>query len=179
MRALLAIAAGFVLAVPSLAAAETVSAAFTTPDGGVSTGSYSGIVRITVDGIGQSAGTAFNDAFYVIGPPPYNDPSYYQLAFSTTTLVPFDPAHDAVNFIVGGLPAYDPSHSYTFLLNTGLSTPGQLHFGVSDGDFGDNSGSYRITISAVPEPATWAMMVGGFAFGGFALRRRNAVLGIA
>jgi PEP-CTERM motif len=38
-----------------------------------------------------------------------------------------------------------------------------LHFGVSDGDFADNTGFYTITVTGVPEPATWAMMLIGFA----------------
>lgn len=33
--------------------------------------------------------------------------------------------------------------------------------------------NYRVTIAAVPEPATWAMMIGGLAAVGFASRRQN------
>jgi PEP-CTERM motif len=65
------------------------------------------------------------------------------------------------------LPAYEASHVYSFELNTGLLSPGQLHFSVSDGDFTDNSGFYTITVTSVPEPATWAMMLLGFAGLGF------------
>lgn len=45
-------------------------------------------------------------------------------------------------------------------------------FGTSDG-----LGGYLddITISVVPEPATWGMMLGGFAMVGFAARRRKTV----
>jgi len=37
------------------------------------------------------------------------------------------------------------------------------------------TGTLTATISAVPEPATWAMMLIGFGAIGFAMRRRNAV----
>jgi len=164
---------------PTLAA-ETLTASFTTPDGGVTTGSYDDIVSVTVSGVGQSDATEFNDAFYVYtgSGAPFHDPSYYQLTFGTSTLTTFNPAQDASNFLVGSLPAYDSSHEYTFLLNTGVTSPTQLHFGVGDGDFGDNSGAFTITVAEVPEPATWALMLVGFGRLGGALRthKRRTVM---
>ena len=160
----------------SSAMAETVITSFTQPDGGVTTGLYSGIVHITVSGTGMSLGSDLNDAFYLFDPqnPAVHDPNYYQLSFSTSTLVPFAPGQDAVNFILGGLPVYNPSHVYSFDLDTGSAVLTQLHFGVSDGNFADNSGSFTIEVSAVPEPSTWAMMILGFAGLGFmAYRRKN------
>jgi hypothetical protein len=135
-----------------------------------------GKVQITVSGVGQSAGSAYNDAFYVYtNGTPYNDPSYYQLTFGTTTLVGFNPSQDIKNFLVGPLPVYNPDHLYTFDINTGASTPTALHFGVGDGDFADNSGAFRITVTSVPETSTWIMMLAGFAGLGFAgLRRKDA-----
>ena len=183
------------LAVGALAAlfaspafAETIIVPFTTPDAGQTTGLYDNIVQITVSGVGQSLGTAFNDAFYLYTDsagnpitPPVNDPSYYQMTFGTATLVAFDPAQDVKNFLVGPIPAYNSSHTYTFDINTGVSTPTQLHFGVSDGDFSDNSGAYTITVTqaAVPEASTWAMMLAGFAVLGLAaVSRRKALLAV-
>jgi hypothetical protein len=161
---------------PALAATETLTAVFTTPDGGVTVNQYDGIVDVTVSGVGQSAGSFFNDAFYVYdNGPPYNDPLYYQLTFGTTTLVALDPAQDAKNFLVGALPAYNSSHTYSFELDTGLVTPGHLHFGVSDGDFADNSGAFTITVASVPEASTWTMLMLGFAGLGFAAYRSRKV----
>jgi hypothetical protein len=162
-------------------ASETVIAPFTTPDGAITTGTYDNIVQITVSGVGQSLGTDFNDAFYVYTDgsgnpvPPFNDPSFYQLTFGTTTLVPLDPAQDIKNFLVGPIPAFDSGHTYTFDINTGVSTPTQLHFGVSDGDFADNSGAFTVTIAqvAVPEASTWAMMLLGIAGLAFAAANRS------
>jgi hypothetical protein len=34
--------------------------------------------------------------------------------------------------------------------------------------------SFRVLVNAIPEPATWAMMIGGFGLAGAALRRRAA-----
>ncbi len=164
------------LAAINPASAEIVSATFTQPDGGVTTGLYDGIVHVMVSGFGQSLSSDLNDAFYLFDPqnPPVHDGSFYQLTFGTSTLVGFDPAQDAINFLIGGLPAYSATHVYSFDLNTGVSVPTQLHFGTSDGNFSDNSGSFSITVSAVPEASTWAMMILGFAGIGFmAYRRRN------
>ncbi len=173
---------GILLLLAPVAHAETVPVSFTTPDGGVSSGLYSGNVLLNVSGTGQSAGQDHNDAFYIYanasGNPvaPHRDGSYYQLTFGTVPLVGFNPAQNAVNSLVGPIPAYAPSHDYSFILNTGLAIPGALHFGVGDGNFGDNSGAYRVTITqlgAVPEPGSVALLIGMGASGLLALRRRR------
>lgn len=64
---------------------------------------------------------------------------------------------------------------------------GRLYFGLPDasgfngpsGFYADNAGSFAVSVSAVPEPATWAMMLIGFGGLGAALRRsrgRQALL---
>jgi hypothetical protein len=95
---------------------EALTATFTQPDGGVTSGAYDGLVEISVSGTGQSDGQNFNDAFYVYSAgPPFNDPSYYQLSFGTNTLVPFAPAQDAKNFIVYDLATGMEVHTYQLL----------------------------------------------------------------
>src|SRR5512140_1954437 len=129
------------LASINAASAETITASFLQPDGGVTSGFYGGTVHIAVSGIGRSDGSTLNDAFYEFHRgSSAHDASYYQLTFGTSTLVGYDPAQDALNFLVGGLPAYNPSHVYNFDLSTGALLPTQLHFGVSDGIFSDNCG---------------------------------------
>ena len=54
---------------------------------------------------------------------------------------------------------------------TGLS--GELTVGYWDSYYGDNSGAQSLTISAVPEPASWAMMLIGVGAVGGALRSRR------
>ena len=50
---------------------------------------------------------------------------------------------------------------------------GTLELFYWDSNSGDNRGSIAVSIAAVPEPATWAMMMFGFALAGFAMRRRS------
>jgi hypothetical protein len=69
-----------------------------------------------------------------------------------------------------------------FLVGNGpydATAPGgatQLLLGLNDDIFGDNSGAFLVRVSgpgAVPEPATWTMMIAGFGLAGGALRRRR------
>jgi len=50
---------------------------------------------------------------------------------------------------------------------------GTLELFYWDSNNGDNSNAVSVDVAAVPEPATWAMMIFGFAMAGFALRRRK------
>lgn len=171
---MIAWAAGVALLAASPALAfETLTVGFATPDGGVTTGKYDGIVRVTVTGVGQSQGRRLGDAFYLFSPTPIEHRAYwYQLTYSTSPLTLHERGVDATRAIVGGLPKYDASHAYSFLLDTGTTTPSALHFGISDGMYADNSGALDLTI-AVPEPATWAMMLAGLGIVGVAMRRRQ------
>lgn len=66
---------------------------------------------------------------------------------------------------------------------SGALTAATLNFHVDDTGYLDNSGSFLITSgapvdttaanAAVPEPATWAMMMLGFGAVGYAMRRRG------
>lgn len=147
---------------------ETVTADFDQADGGVSARSYAGFVRLVVSGSGVSCTPATNDAFYIhewlsgCGNPnvvPQHDSSWYQLTFDTQPLVGGNPARTATHFIFYDIdasaevlarpyvPAYRAGHTYSFIVDTGLATPAPLHFGVSDGTFWDNSGTYQIQIT--------------------------------
>lgn len=46
-------------------------------------------------------------------------------------------------------------------------------------DFGDGESRYNFAVAAVPEPASWAMMIGGFGFIGGALRARRRSVAFA
>lgn len=151
---------------------ETLTALFSQADGAATRGAYRGFVQVTVSGSGQSYGTAFNDAFYVYSSrSPYAEGAYYQMTFGTAPLVGLAPSQDAKNFIAYDLaanaepsaayvPKFNPNHTYDLVLNTRTSALANLHFGVSDGDFSDNTGSYKIVVtqlasaSEVPEPVS-------------------------
>ena len=66
--------------------------------------------------------------------------------FATHPLEPA-PADQARRRIRGALPPYNPMHLYTFVLDTGLTTPGQLHFGVGDRGFDDNTGAFQTQVA--------------------------------
>jgi hypothetical protein len=155
--------------------AETLTATFTQPDGGVTLDTYDGLVQLHVTGVGQSYANVYNDAFYLFTNQFSTiqhgwDGGFYQLAFGTGPLGLFDVGNNAANRLVGPLPDYNPDHDYTFILNTGLPSPGHLHFGVSDGGFSDNTGAFTITVTQLdrngnpitfphaPEPGSLALL---------------------
>lgn len=147
-------------------AGENLSVPFTVP--GVATSdAYSGVVEVLVSGTGYSLGPIINDAFhYVPGGYPL-DGQYYQLNLGWTTnpLVPFSGEPNNINnFIVfvegiGAVsnpytPGYNPNNLYHFVVDTTLLGAQSLQFGVSDGNFGDNGGSYNITVWQLKEGAS-------------------------
>lgn len=144
---------------------DSIVAPFVSPST-ATTNTYSGFVEVLVSGTGWSLFNLLNDAFHgVPGGAPY-DPQYYQLniGWSTAPVVPFSgEARNINNFMAfvegigavgaGYTPAYDASHTYHFVVNTGLVTASQLQFGVSDGNFGDNGGQYNISVWQLREGA--------------------------
>src|SRR5450755_1111384 len=131
--------------------------------------------------LGQALGTDYSDAFYVLDPAPTHI-GYWDLAFSTSPLTG-NISQEASNFIVGAIPAFNPSSIYSFDLNTGSSVPTHLFFGVDDDILTDNTGAYVLVVTqldpavvapAVPEPSTWAMLLLGFAGVGFMAYRRKS-----
>jgi hypothetical protein len=155
---------------------EVVYAPFTQAGGVETTGTYEGKVAVIVSGVGQSFANAYNDAFYLlpgadgaVSSPTHE--GFYDLAFGASPIVG-SVSDDAANAIVGVLPGYNSANVYTAILDTGASTPTHLHFGVDDDILSDNSGAYTIAVrqlgaidppAVVPEPATWAMTMLGFA----------------
>ncbi len=138
-------------------------------DAVVTTGLYSGLVELNVSGTGQSEAARYNDAFWVYTgvPSPYNHTIWYQLNVSTQTLlgrldIGFNtsttpPTQLAKHKIVYDLdadtevspvyvPAYRSDHTYSIVVDLGTDVPSQVHFGVADGIFSDNSGAYTIRL---------------------------------
>jgi hypothetical protein len=174
--------------------AESIYVPFAMPDAATSIQAYSGYVRIKVTGIGQSNGLCWNDAFWVFtdsfGAPvtPYEGWGGYQLNCYTSTLVgsiahtytAAEQIYYDVDFPMEVTarpysPPYQASHEYNFVLKVASSTPSNLHFGVCDGIFGDNSGAYNIEVTQMtPEPSTFALLgVGAISLLAYAWRRRK------
>ena len=54
-----------------------------------------------------------------------------------------------------------------------LGTEQTVRFGIADSFYGDNSAGISLNIAAVPEPASWALMLAGFGLVGTLVRRRR------
>ncbi|MXP28834.1 PEPxxWA-CTERM sorting domain-containing protein [Porphyrobacter algicida] len=68
--------------------------------------------------------------------------------------------------------------SQAFLLPTGGALAGSYELHVQGTSGSDGNGyTASVTLSAVPEPATWALMILGFGAIGFSMRRRSAKAG--
>lgn len=157
--------------------AENVVAPFIASGGTPTTSAYSAFVEIIVSGTGYSFGLNENDAFYCSfsadgrcpAPGVVLDPQYYQMNIGMSG-IPFaggeaNNIDQFITFIEGvgsvsprTLPAYDAAeHRYHFILDLPVFAPSLLQFGVSDGIYSDNGGSFNIQMfavvrSLVPEP---------------------------
>jgi hypothetical protein len=82
--------------------------------------------------------------------------------------------------VVIGTPFAPGDGPFTISVPVGAT---ELSLGVNDDIFSDNSGSLQINVagiaSGVPEPATWAMMLLGFAGLGFAFRQSQRKVSFA
>lgn len=82
----------------------------------------------------------------------------------------------------GSVVAIPGNDGFGIFLPTGFTgttyTSSVLVFGYDDqiSNVDDNHDDFIVRVSAVPEPATWALMIGGFAMVGFGMRRRNAIV---
>lgn len=71
------------------------------------------------------------------------------------------------------------ANSTGYLANFTLASAGTVGFFIYDDFLSDNSGGISLSIAAVPEPASWAMMVSGFGLLGAALRRQRKTAAFA
>lgn len=97
----------------------------------------------------------------------------------------FDPTQPLLNALAynDDLDSLMRTSGFTTNLLAGVS-----YFAVATAFDNNGFGAYKLTISgpgdislssAVPEPATWAMMIAGFGLAGAALRRRKGALALA
>lgn len=136
----------------------------------INVGSYS--MRI----FAQQGGNLYQ-AIYTFGPTNQPGGDWYtgsQSSLLASDFKLFDPANYAASGTLTGLDFAGGAITFGFAMRAA---------GVTDGNGnpveGDASGvlradNFRIAINAVPEPATWAMMIAGFGLVGAAMRRRTA-----
>jgi hypothetical protein len=60
-----------------------------------------------------------------------------------------------------------------------LASQGHIYAQVNDTYYSNNGGGFNVSVAAVPEPATWGLMIVGFGGLGAVLRRRRSVAGLA
>lgn len=131
---------------------------------------------ITFEFLGSESGNV--NTFHFAGLPNYSEVDGNHFGAPLDMGSVFAAAGDFLGYFtsVGGTPAGPGDTGFTvFLPNDGSLSSNVLYFGYDDTlQFDDNHDDFiiRATISPVPEPATWAMMVGGIAAVGFAMRRR-------
>jgi hypothetical protein len=119
---------------------------------------YNGTVVVTVSGIIQNAPGVRNDPFYDLSA---NDTSQataaspvrfvYNRFSEGTCLCPQEcpsTSHKIADILVGAYPAFNPSHTYTVILNLGSSAPERINFAYGDCGCSDNDGSFSLTIGA-------------------------------
>ncbi len=104
------------------------------------------------------AGVAGN---YLFSDPSLNSPDGLQQVFAT--------------FGESGASLGLPTGSYTYVaFEDVLGYEDQIR--LSDFDYNDRRFAFTNLSGVVPEPATWAMLVTGFGFVGFAVRRRKSTI---
>ena len=180
---------------------ESIIAPFASSAGAPTAGSYSSLIEIIVSGTGSSFGLNQNDAFYCSlsadercsAPGVVLDSQYYQLNIGMAGLsFAGGEANNIDQFITfidgvgpvpqGTLPPYDAGgNTYHFIANLPISMASTLRFGVSDGIYFDNDGSFAIQVfqvaaSPVPEPQSLVLMMFGLSLL-FGLRLTRACTG--
>lgn len=97
--------------------------------------------------------------------------SFVNVSFSAVSAQAFD----AGNVLLASLVNTNNTSSATGALT--LNGPGISYvvFSGADAQYGIDDLTYTISGTAVPEPASWAMLIAGFGLTGAALRRRRSV----
>jgi len=139
--------------------AETITVPPCGSSPAATTGTYSGVVYVTVGGvIVNTPGNPSTDPFYDVNA---NDPSMevqpnpgwlrYDRASEGNDLCDGSASSHLVSgIIVGTYPTFTGSNSYSVTLDLGGAPAEALHFGIADCGCGDNSGQYTLAISDTP-----------------------------
>lgn len=180
--------AALLAAAAPASAATLVNANIATP---TSLGTFAaGKYKVTTTGTISLAGTAGDGQFDVdangvpVTPVTYSQYSYFNPAGSTIADGQSGIAPGLnIGSLVGSLVANPGSTDFfslgssATLVFAGTTT---LYGAVNDLSFayGNNGGAFSVSIAAIPEPAQWAMLIGGFGVVGGAMRSRRRTLNV-
>lgn len=82
-----------------------------------------------------------------------------------------------IGALMGTLLAASASPADYFLIGYGgtitLLGPTTLYAQVNETFYPNNGGAFQVDVAALPEPAAWTLLIGGFAIAGVALRVRR------
>ncbi|MEK7431046.1 MAG: PEPxxWA-CTERM sorting domain-containing protein [Pseudomonadota bacterium] len=132
------------------------------------------LIEVNYDVTGNQRGGGLDSLFGVLvfdAPTTLHNVTFFGVSFGDFTT-------PSLTFQLSGIPSNYPLTNVAFSATTGNAGSFRLQFGTNSG--GDNMGPLLDNVSigvssAVPEPATWAMMIMGFGLVGSAMRRRQAL----
>ena len=155
--------------------------AITAPTNGGTSAAYFSSDTASPHSLSQIVDVAANTTYtlsfdYYVPQNGYNNPFDAQLSFLID-------GKEAGSTLTAGSGSLSPLTWYTFSTtftsgDTGGDTPLSFQFtglGSTAADFAIDN----VSMTAVPEPATWALMIGGFALAGMQLRRRKSSVSFA
>ena len=135
--------------IPPANTVETLVIPFDRAEPTLTENEYSSTITLVVEGSGQAVEIGYSDAFYR-----YTNSSGIRLEEPQLTSVALEiDGEEAVDFpnIAENPPDYSPLHIYEFMYNVGTE-PRQIAFRVSDDDFDDNTGQFRVFITSPLNP---------------------------
>jgi hypothetical protein len=120
---------------------------------------YAGLVTMKVSGVfANTPGQPLEDAFYhvdladnsksTMGPCPECF-RYNRLSEGACVCYLQCPSYRVSDLVVGGYPAFSPSHVYTVTLDFGSAPAEPIDFGMADCGCSDNSGTHDVTLTPV------------------------------
>jgi len=142
---------------------------------------------LVVPGVNSPSGTASLDLTTVLAGLAVDTFSFYWGSVDTyNTLKVFDTANHLLFQVLGGElpPANGNTTSSSSNIRVNFLVTGADRTNLGRLEFTSNGKAFELDdvafkTSAVPEPATWAMMIAGFGLAGAAIRRRRNILAVA
>jgi hypothetical protein len=160
-----------------------------TAQGGAYDGAYVGCASACANGWTEAFTAMDANAIAAFGNPAgnadfsvYTDGALFSSALAALNAYQTQPV-SAINLaITNGVVSNGPPISVTTQLTPFTfyfdGTPSFLHVADPDKNSDNNSGGISLRIQAVPEPATWGLMIMGFALTGAMLRRRSKAVAL-